>query len=172
MYDIVYENIQEKEEFNKIILKVLDICFEKESLKVRNWYINVILTTPENIQEINNDFRGINKQTDVLSFPMFEKEDLEKIIKNNKKQNHIPNEINNNDEINNNSENILGDIVISIQRVEEQSKEYNHSFERELSYMVVHGFYHLMGYDHMEENDKKQMREKEELVLKKLEISR
>ena len=157
MYDIVYENIQEKEEFNKIILKVLDTCFEKESLDVENWYINIILTTPENIQKINNDFRGIDKQTDVLSFPMFEKEDLEAIVENNN---------------NNNLENILGDIVISIQRVEEQAKEYNHSFERELSYMVVHGFYHLMGYDHMEEEDKKEMREKEELVLKILDIGR
>ena len=161
MYDIVYENIQEKEEFNKIILKVLDTCFEKESLDVESWYINIILTTPENIQKINNDFRGIDKQTDVLSFPMFEKEDLDVIIKNNIQ-----------DEINNNLENILGDIVISIERVEEQAKEYNHSFERELSYMVVHGFYHLMGYDHIEEQDKKVMREKEELVLKILDIGR
>ena len=161
MYDIVYENIQEKEEFNEIIVKVLDTCFEKEDLDVESWYINIILTTPENIQKINNDFRGIDKQTDVLSFPMFEKEDLDVIIKNNIQ-----------DEINNNLENILGDIVISIERVEEQAKEYNHSFERELSYMVVHGFYHLMGYDHIEEQDKKVMREKEELVLKILDIGR
>ena len=155
MYDIVYENIQEKEEFNEIIVKVLDTCFEKEDLDVESWYINIILTTPENIQKINNDFRGIDKQTDVLSFPMFEKQDLELIIEKNKKE-----------------EKILGDIVISIQRVEVQAKEYNHSFERELSYMVVHGFYHLMGYDHIEEQDKKVMREKEELVLKILDIGR
>lgn len=52
-------------------------------------------------------------------------------------------------------EDVLGDIVISIPKVEEQAKEYGHSFERELSYMVVHGFYHLMGYDHIKEEDKK-----------------
>ena len=67
---------------------------------------------------------------------------------------------------------ILGDIVISIERVKEQAIEYGHSFERELSYMVVHGFYHLMGYDHMEEQDKIIMRQKEENILNKLNIVR
>ena len=68
------------------------------------------------------------------------------------------------------NEDILGDIVISIERVEEQAKEYEHSFERELSYMAVHGFYHLMGYDHIEESDKVIMRQKEENILNKLNI--
>ena len=63
-------------------------------------------------------------------------------------------------------------MVISIERVEEQAKEYGHSFQRELSYMVVHSFYHLMGYDHIEEQDKIQMREKEEKILQKLNITR
>ena len=71
-----------------------------------------------------------------------------------------------------NIEDILGSIVISIDRVKEQAKEYNHSFERELSYMVVHGFYHLMGYDHMVEEDKLQMRQKEEKILQTLNINR
>ena len=66
----------------------------------------------------------------------------------------------------------LGDIIISIQRVKEQAEEYGHSFTRELSYMVVHGFYHLMGYDHMEEKDKQEMRKKEENILNKLNIKR
>ena len=67
---------------------------------------------------------------------------------------------------------ILGDIIISIEKVKEQAEEYGHSFERELSYMLVHGFYHLIGYDHIEENDKKEMRKKEENVLEKLKILR
>ena len=67
---------------------------------------------------------------------------------------------------------MLGDIVISIEKVEEQAVEYGHSFERELSYMLVHGFYHLMGYDHIKEDDKKIMRKKEEQVLEKLGIQR
>lgn len=65
-----------------------------------------------------------------------------------------------------------GDIVISLEQVEAQAKEYGHSFERELAYMVVHGFYHLMGYDHMIEEDKIIMRQKEENILNVLEITR
>ena len=72
----------------------------------------------------------------------------------------------------NNIEEPLGDIIISIKKVEEQAIEYSHSFERELAYMLIHGFYHLMGYDHMNDEDKKQMREKEEGVLNQLNISR
>ena len=66
----------------------------------------------------------------------------------------------------------LGDIMISIQRVKEQAKEYGHSFERELAYMIVHGFYHLMGYDHITDEEKEIMREKEEEVLELLNITR
>lgn len=69
-------------------------------------------------------------------------------------------------------EDVLGDIIISIARVEEQAKEYGHSFERELSYMVVHGFYHVMGYDHIKEEDKVKMRPKEEKILNDLKILR
>ena len=69
-------------------------------------------------------------------------------------------------------EDILGDIVISVEKVPEQAEEYGHSFERELSYMLVHGFYHLMGYDHIEEEDKKEMRPKEEKILNELKITR
>ena len=67
---------------------------------------------------------------------------------------------------------VLGDMIISIDRVLDQAKEYGHSFERELAYMVVHSFYHLLGYDHMVEEDKKIMRKKEEKVLNSLEIKR
>ena len=69
-------------------------------------------------------------------------------------------------------EDVLGDVIISIDKVKEQAEEYGHSFERELSYMLVHGFYHLMGYDHMNEQEKKEMREKEEKVLNLLNIKR
>ena len=70
------------------------------------------------------------------------------------------------------NEDVLGDMVISLNQVEKQAEEYGHSFERELSYMVVHSFYHLLGFDHMEEKDKKEMREKEENILSKLNINR
>ena len=87
---------------------------------------------------------------------MFEKEELTKKIKNQEFMH----------------EDVLGDIIISIEKVEEQAKEYGHSFERELSYMVVHGFYHLMGYDHMTEEEKTEMRKKEDVILNALNITR
>lgn len=150
--EINFLDIEENIEYEKHIKYVLNECFKQEKLDKKNLYINVVLTNPENIRKINKEQRNIDKETDVLSFPMFEKEEIE----------NIPN----------NMLDILGDIVISVKKVQAQAKEYEHSFERELSYMVVHGFYHLMGYDHMEEKDKVQMREKEENILNKLKITR
>ena len=69
-------------------------------------------------------------------------------------------------------EEALGDIVVSIARVKEQAMDYGHSFERELAYMIVHGFYHLMGEDHMNQDEKARMRKKEENVLEQLDITR
>lgn len=153
--EIEFLDIDENEEYKKIIRKVIETCFEEEKLQNSKLYVNVILTNPKNIKEINTKFRKIEKETDVLSFPMFEKEDIE-IFKNSE------NEI----------EEVLGDIIVSIERVKEQAIEYGHSFERELAYMIVHGFYHLMGYDHMTEEDKSKMRPKEEKILEKLKITR
>ena len=156
MYEIVYEDIEENKEYEKIIEKVLSKCFEEEKMKDSKLYITITLTTPEYIRKINKEYRNVDKATDVLSFPMFEKDELDLKIKN-KNFEH---------------EDVLGDIIISIEKVKEQSKEYGHSFERELSYMVVHGFYHLMGYDHIEEEDKKVMRPKEDKILDELKIGR
>lgn len=151
-----FNEIEEKIEYVNIISHVIKKCYEVENLKDSKLYINVILTNLENIRKINKQYRNIDKETDVLSFPMFEKQDLDLKLKNKNFKNI----------------DILGDIIISIEQVERQALEYGHSFERELSYMVVHGFYHLMGYDHMEEEEKKIMRIKEENVLNELEITR
>ena len=156
MFEVQYIDIQEKKEYEEIIKKVVKECFETEKLTDSKMYINIILTTSKNIKEYNKKYRNIDKETDVLSFPMFEKEELEEKIKNEDFENI----------------DILGDMIISIPKVEEQAKEYGHSFERELAYMVVHSFYHLMGYDHMTEEDKSVMRAKEENVLNKLKITR
>ena len=149
MYEIIYQDIEEKKEYDEIIKKVISKCFKEENLEDSKLSITITLTTPEQIKQINKTYRNIDKATDVLSFPMFEKDELEKKIAQN-------------DFIH---EDILGDIIISIEKVEEQAKEYEHSFEREFSYMLVHGFYHLMGYDHIQEEDKTIMRQKEEKVL-------
>ena len=156
MYEIVYDGIDEKEEYKNVIEKVLSQCFKEEKLEDSKLCVTVTLTTPKTIQEINKQYRNIDRATDVLSFPMFEKDELDSKIQENDFEN----------------EDILGDIVVSVEKVKEQAIEYGHSFERELSYMIVHGFYHLMGYDHIEEKDKKVMREKEENILKKLDITR
>ena len=156
MFEIVYKEIEEKEEHQKIIQKVLEKCFEEEKIIDSKLMITITLTNAENIKEINKQYRNIDKTTDVLSFPMFEKDELENKIKNRLFEH----------------EDVLGDIIISIPKVEEQAKEYGHSFERELSYMLVHGFYHLMGYDHIKEEDKKEMRPKEEKILNQLNILR
>lgn len=154
--ELVYKDVEKNENYKKIITQVIDKCFSVEKLEKLNLYISVTLTTPQEIRTINNEFRNIDKETDVLSFPMFEKSEIDSIVALGK--NEVPETI--------------GDIIISVERVSEQAEEYGHSFERELAYMVVHGFYHLMGYDHMKNDDKKIMREKEENVLNMLNINR
>ena len=152
-----FDDIEEKVEYEETVKRVIEECFKEENLIGLNLYIGITLTTPSKIRKLNNDFRNIDKETDVLSFPMFEKCEIDEIVV--KKTKQIVSET-------------IGDIVISIDRVEKQAKEYGHSFERELSYMLVHGFYHLMGYDHIEEEDKKVMRPKEEKILNRLNIIR
>lgn len=156
MYEIVYDGIKENEEYDKVIKKVVEQCFKEEKLENSKLCLTITLTTPENIQKINKEYRNIDRATDVLSFPMFEKSELDEMIEKQEFEH----------------EDVLGDLVISIEKVKEQAKEYGHSFERELSYMVVHGFYHVMGYDHIKEEDKAKMRPKEEKVLNDLKITR
>lgn len=156
MYQLEYLDLEENKEYEEIIKKVVEQCFKEENLENSKLYISITLTTPEHIHEINKQYRNVDRATDVLSFPMFEKSELDEKIK---KQDFE-------------HEDVLGDIVISIEKVKEQAQEYGHSFERELAYMVVHGFYHLMGYDHIKEEDKVIMRPKEEKVLNKLGITR
>lgn len=154
--EINFLDIDENQEYVEEINKILEKCFKEEKLEDTNLYISITLTNEKNIKKLNNQYRHIDKETDVLSFPMFEKEELEEIIKD--KSSIV--------------EDVLGDVIISIPRVEEQAEEYGHSFQRELAYMVVHGFYHLMGYDHIEEKDKEKMRPKEEKILQDLNITR
>lgn len=151
--EIEYLDFETNEEYEKVINRVLNECFLVEGMLDSKLYISITLTNPENIRKLNNEYRNIDKETDVLSFPMFEKEEIAKMK-------------------NYQYEEAIGDIIISIERVKEQAIEYGHSFERELAYMVVHGFYHLMGEDHIEEADKIIMREKEENVLNRLKILR
>ena len=156
MYEITYLDLAEDKGYDKIVEKVLQKCYEEEKLLDSKLIITITFTTPEQIHKINKEYRQVDRPTDVLSFPMFERKELEeKIAKQDFEH-----------------EDVLGDIIISIEKVKEQAIEYGHSFERELSYMLVHGFYHLMGYDHIKEEDKKEMRPKEEKILNELKITR
>ena len=150
---VEFDEIEENQLYIDVANKVFQKCFEIENLLDKNLYINIVFTSPNKIHEINKKYRDVDRETDVLSFPMFEKEELKNYVAKPWKD-------------------ILGDIIISIEQVKKQAEEYGHSFERELAYMMVHGFYHLMGEDHIEENDKKIMREKEENVLNELNITR
>lgn len=151
--DIEKEYNIEEEKIKNIIKTVLEKCIEVENLR-KDIIINVEIVGDDRIKEINNSTRNIDKVTDVLSFPMYEKNDFEEKLEEIYRENNIPA--------------ILGDIVIDILQVERQAEEYNTGIIREFSYMTVHSFYHLMGEDHMEEEDKKVMRQKEENVLKEL----
>ena len=153
--EIEYQKLPENLEYEEIINKVIRECFKTEKMDKLKLYISITLTIPDVIKSINKKYRNIDNPTDVLSFPMFEKDEIEAI----KKQ---KSEI----------EECLGDIIISVPKVIEQAEEYGHSFKRELAYMVVHGFYHILGYDHMIDSDKKEMRKKEDEVLNKLHITR
>ena len=156
MYQLEYLDLEENSKYEEIIKKVVEQCFKEENMEDSKLYISITLTTPEHIHEINKQYRNVDRATDVLSFPMFEKEEIDNKIEKHDFEH----------------EDVLGDIVISIEQVEKQAKEYGHSFEREFAYMLVHGFYHLMGYDHIKEEDKVIMRPKEEKVLEKLGIRR
>jgi probable rRNA maturation factor len=153
--EITYNKIEPNDEYEKIINKVINECFKNENLEKLKLYVSITLTVPEEIRIINKKYRKIDKATDVLSFPMFEKEEIQELI-----QENYP------------IDDVLGDLIISIPKVKEQAIEYGHSFERELAYMVVHGFYHLMGYDHMVDSDKVVMRAKEDEILNILKITR
>jgi probable rRNA maturation factor len=150
--EIEYMEEPRNQENEELAQKVIEECFKEEKLYDKDIYVSVIFTTPTVIRKINKEHRQIDSETDVLSFPMFEKEEIE-YIKEEQKEGIYD---------------VLGDIIISVERVKQQAKDYNHSFQRELSYMIVHGFYHLMGYDHMEEEEQKIMRQKEENILNKI----
>ena len=171
--EITYEEIEENKDYENIINKVIDKCFENEHLDRLNLYISINLTVPDVIHVINKKYRDVDRATDVLSFPMFEKNEIDAMVKD-----ALENKEGNNTELESESKldfddcEVLGDLIISIPKVYEQAEEYGHSFERELAYMCVHGFYHLMGYDHMVESDKVVMRAKEDEVLNALGITR
>ena len=140
----VDEDIKELE----TVKKVLELAIKKE--KLENVSFNLIIVDNKYIHELNKTYRDIDRETDVITFAL---EDEDSII--------IPD-----------NERILGDIYISIDKARSQAEEYGHSLLRELSFLAVHGFYHLLGYDHMTKEDEEVMFKKQEEVLDEYGIRR
>lgn len=165
---IYVDNRQKKLEVNddfiEKLTKVIEFSLSEEEVYVP-CEISLVFVDNKEIREINNNTRGINRETDVLSFPMLEYEN-KKVFKEMYKNYKFSQIDFNGDEL------VLGDIVLSLEKALEQSIEFNHSYEREASYLVVHSVLHLLGYDHMEDEEKRIMRSREEEILNKLSITR
>ena len=131
-----------------LVKKVLEFGMKKE--KLNNTSFNVIIVDNNYIHELNKNYRDIDRETDVITFAL-EDEDSVK----------LPGDMR-----------ILGDIYISIDKARSQAIEYGHSFEREICFLAVHGFYHLLGYDHMNEEEGKVMFGKQEEVLSEYGVTR
>ena len=140
----VDEEIKELETVEKVLYKALEIE------KLENTSFNLIIVDNKYIHELNKTYRHIDRETDVITFAL---EDEDTLV--------LPSD-----------ERILGDIYISIDKARAQAKEYNHSLLRELSFLAVHGFYHLLGYDHATKEEEKIMFAKQEEVLNVCEIRR
>ena len=123
--------------------------------------VEFVFIDGEEIRRLNGEMRGVDKVTDVLSFPTLDDIKGEALYMEN-----FPYDIDENGNL------LIGSIAVCIDRAKEQAQEYGHSFERELNYLLVHGVMHCLGYDHEQEDEKKEMREKEEFVLNKLGITR
>lgn len=142
-YKKIDEDILDKVE--RVMLAVLDYEDYDD-----NYEVSLSFVDNEEIRNLNRDFRNIDRVTDVLSFPMLSDDEFD-----------IEYE-----------EESLGDIVISIQRADEQAEEFDHSLEREICFLVCHSMFHLLGYDHMKEEEAKDMHRREEEVLNGLDITR
>lgn len=123
--------------------KALESCLQKNEIAKDNVEVSVTFVQPDEIQTLNKMYRNIDKPTDVLSFPQYQSIE----------------------EIREASHPLLGDVVINTELAREQASLYGHSFEREMVYLFTHSILHLMGYDHMEDTEKKAMRAFEEAVM-------
>lgn len=169
MIGLIYiENMQNKleasEELKKQIEAVIDFALKEEQVN-HNYEISVLLVDNEEIKRINKEHRNIDKVTDVLSFPMLDYP-KGKVFKEAYKDFIFNKTFLDGENL------VLGDMVLSLEKVREQSEEYGHSFAREAFYLIIHSVLHLLGYDHMTKEEKSLMRLREEEILKKLNIMR
>lgn len=148
--------------YEEIIREVAEASLDFENCPYEA-EVNVLLTDNEAIQELNREYRGIDRPTDVLSFPMLEygsPADFTELEEEADCFNPDTGEL------------MLGDIVISVEKVREQAAAYGHSEKRELAFLVAHSMLHLMGYDHMDEQERICMEERQSRILEQLNIRR
>jgi len=162
--ELVWNNDQEEMEISEEFIALLETLLQKagELEGIDDGEIDLTFVDNDRIHELNREFRGIDRPTDVLSFAMNESvEDEPEIIyevEEGEELEEIPNS--------------LGDIIISVTRAKEQAIEYGHSLERELGFLFVHGFLHLLGYDHQDETSEAEMMSKQEIVLSQVGLTR
>lgn len=159
-HQIFFESdLEEDFPYSLLLDRVINAALEAEGVKTP-CEVDVLITDDEGIHQINLEQRGIDRPTDVLSFPMF---------------NYQPGcpPVDDSDADPGTGLTPLGDMVISLERAREQAQEYGHPVERELSYLAVHSVLHLLGYDHVDEGEQKaRMRQREEAILGALGITR
>lgn len=162
MIDLIIENEQDREEWTSELEElVMSVCEKALQSEECDFDAQISLTLVDNdaIREINNEQRGIDRATDVLSFPMLEFDENGDCLDADYEMDG--------DFV------ILGDIVISMERAREQSQEYGHSFEREIAFLTAHSMLHLLGYDHVDDIEgEKIMFAKQEKILTDLGITR
>ena len=143
------ENLPKQAMMNKIE-EAAKACLEMEGVDENLAEISLTFVDMEEIQQLNREYRDTDSVTDVLSFPQFEsKDECPKV-----------------------GEIIMGDVVICTEKAMLQAEEFGHSPEREIIYLFTHSLLHLMGYDHMEEDEKRIMRQKEEAVMNRIDLGR
>ncbi len=145
----IFNETNETIENIEILKPLLEYARIKENLEDTELEFSVIIVDNKRIHEINKEYRGIDRPTDVISFALEDNEEIE--------FDHYR---------------VLGDIYISIDKVREQAREYGHSEKRELAFLTVHGFLHLLGYDHMKPEDEKVMFARQEEILNGFGITR
>ena len=149
--------------YSELAEKVISFCLEYIEFPYEA-EVNLTLTNNEEIHKINLEHRGIDRPTDVLSFPMLE--------------NATPGDFSSLDEDDcdafdyDTNAVMLGDIVISVDKVLEQAQEYGHSIEREFAFLICHSMLHLFGYDHMEDDERTEMETQQRIIMEKLNILR
>lgn len=152
--DIIDDENLLEQNTKDMLVKLLKSAANYENIDVENSEMSLSFVGKDEIQQINKDFRGKDMPTDVISFALNDDVDGEIEI------------------VGANEFNSLGDVIICVDIAKEQAKEYEHSFDREIGFLAVHGFLHLLGYDHMNEADEKRMFSKQEDILKQFGLRR